>query len=229
VGGSASLIDQILAFNPAQWIRFTTDHVLIAGGIEEAFDLSPNGRNVAQGTLASKPAFSNPGANFDGSNDYLITAGSAFLHGSASFSLFLTLDLAGETLTALTQTWGRDAGDYCYSSFDSGEHSVSVNTNVGLVTARTGVVLSGASGRFVVDSRVASGNTRCWSNGVAGANNATAFATINANGAYNIGCAALTRHFPGTIQDLLVFTPAPSLADQATVRALLAQLDGVTL
>jgi len=93
--------------------------------------------------------------------------------------------------------------------------------------------LSGASGRHLLDTRLVNGACRLWDNGAGGTNVATAWAggTIPCSVAPNIGAGLATgfRSFPGTIQDVIVFTPALSLADQAAVRALLAQLDGVTL
>jgi hypothetical protein len=226
----ASPMDQILAFGPAQWIRFTSENVTLNGGsISAAADLSPNARNVSQGTASLQAAFANPGANFDGTDDYFASA-TAYLHGVASFSIFSVFDLAGETLSNSNGLLGLDNGatDYLYIDFGVNTR-LEFRANVGNVAANSGIAISGATGRRLIDARAISGSVRVWDGGVQGVETTTAFASTVANVAPKIGASLITRAFPGTIQDGIVFTPALSLADQAVVRALLAQLDGVTL
>lgn len=229
-----NLIAQILTYGPAQWIRFTSDRVTLDGGnISGAADVTPNARDVSQGTSTLQPLFANPGANYDGTDDVL-TAATAYLNNVTSFSIFAVVDLAGETLSNSTQVFGVDA-DACTLNFGGGANNtprITIRPGGGFIVPEGPTARSGATGRFLFDARLVNGASRLWDNGSPGVDVTTAWsgATIPC-GTPNIGAgsAAGALPFPGTIQDVLVFTPALSLADQATVRVLLAQLDGVTL
>lgn len=235
-----NLVAQILAFGPAQWIRFTSDRVTLNGGnISGAADVTPNARNVSQGTASAQPAFANPGADFDGSDDFLVS-GSAFLHGITGSSIFAVIDLAGETLDTNDCVYGLTSANYYALDFGalgggSGIPAFGIQDSVTQRFAVGPASLSGATGRYLIDGRNTSGSARVWTNGVAGTETTAAWSgTSVANrdpavGAQTSGVGTITRPFPGTIQDVIVFTTALSLTDQARVRTLLAQLDGVTL
>lgn len=229
-----SLVAQILAFSPAQWIRFTSNNVTLnGGGISAAADLSPNARNVSQVTASLQPLFANPGATYDGTDDVLTTA-TAFLNNVTSFSLFVVTDLTGAALVPGDMVFGDDVSA-CTLNFGGdagGLPRMTIRPGGGFITPLGPTNRSGATGRFLFDVRLVNGACRVWDNGVAGTDDNSAWlgGTIPC-GAPNVGAgtAAGAGSFPGRVQDVIVFTPAPSLADQAVIRALLAQLDGVTL
>jgi hypothetical protein len=231
-----TLVEQILELRPAQWLRFTSENVAPnTPGAELAAvtDLTPNARNASQGTSTQQPIFANPGANFDGTDDVLTSSGGAFLNGIASASIFIVADLAGEALTDATQMYGVDSQAF-YFSFGgtSGAPRMVINPG-GLILPAGPTGRSGATGKFLFDTRLVNGASRTWDNGSPGTNITTAWGagTIPCNATPNVGAGTVlgARPFPGTIQDVIVFTPALSLAAQAKVRTLLAQLDGVTL
>jgi hypothetical protein len=239
VAAGPSLVDQILAFGPAQWLRFTSDNVTLnVGNISGATDLSGNARHASQGTAAQQPAFANPGANGDGVNDVLASAGGAFLNGITSGSLFIVADLTGEALSISNQVYGLDLSNF---HFDFGGVGGAPRMSIqpggaGAIIAPEGPTgRSAAAGRFLFDARLVNGACRMWDNGVPGVDVTTAWAFVTlACVSAPFTCAGRAdgfRPFPGVVQDVIVFTNAntPSLANQAVLRGLLAQLEGVTL
>lgn len=237
--GQRSLVSQILAFGPAQWLRFTSENVTLnAGNISAVTDLTPNARHATQGTASLQPQFDNPGADFDGTDDYL-ECGSAFLNGITGSSIFTVIDLAGETLDTNDCVYGLTNANYYALDFGAlgGGSGVPAFGIQDAVTQRFAVgpaSLSGATGRYLIDGRNTSGSARVWTNGVAGTETTAAWsgtAAANRNPAVGAqqSAGSIARPFPGTIVDVLVFTSALSVADQAAVRSLLARLEGITL
>lgn len=231
----AQAIAQILTFGPASWQRFDSAYVTTSGGtISAAADVSPNGRSYSQGTSTRQPAFANPGATFDGSDDTL-SAGSAYLDGAGSMSVFALVDLPGVALSNADMIFGNDTSA-CTLNFGGGAGGFprfTLRPGGGTFIVPIGPNdRSGSSARVMFDMRLFNGACRLWDNGVAGTDDNTAWsgATIPC-GAPNIGAgtAAGGSPFPGTVFDVLVFSPGLSLADQATVRTLLAASRGLSL
>lgn len=239
--GQRSAIQQILALGPAMWLRFDASHVTLnATKISGAADLSANARNASQTTDSLRPLIVSPvGADFDGTDDYMALA-TAFLNGAASTSCFTVFDLAGEVLSQQTVFGhGGAAGQYSIginadTAGTNGLASFAVQINSAYRRSEVAGTLSGQTGRFLIDARAVSGSVITYKNGVAGAEDTTAWTTtIQANdtpyvGAAKVGGAAV-RFFPGTVLDVLVFVPALSAAQQSAVRTLLARLEGVTI
>lgn len=230
-------IAQLLAFNPASWHRFDSTYVTLNGSsISAAADLTPNARHATQATSTAQPSFANPGATFDGTDDRL-TTGSAYLNGVSGVSAFIVADLTGGTLSATTYMHGIDSGANVLN-FDFGgatsKPRLVVADGVSFRTAIGPTDRSGATGRFLFDARVvlgASGSGLCWENGVQGASNSGSWgATSVANVAPSFGALPTGgRAFPGTLLDIVLFSTALSLADQASVRTLLARTRGIAL
>jgi hypothetical protein len=229
-----SLVDQILAYSPTSWIRLTADNVtrdmVGTDTISGAADITGNGHEKEQLVKAAQPLYVNPGGDFDASND-ILSAATAYLNGVASVSIFSALNLVGDALANCLHFCA------CTPGATVGIRQGFLTGTPFVRTSPVGATVSGpvsrAShvGKVLIDSRSVDGSVRLWDNGTPGTESTSSWAgaPIVAAEVPSIGGAPAGTFsgFRGQVLDVIVFAPALSLGDQASVRSLLAALDGV--